>query len=86
MIAGKSVTGFSNAEEKDTGLWDVLPFFLETELKKNLGSSGHYEAAATPWRPKVVVSGKDGKLITGQNPASAGPIAEAIWEAISRQI
>ncbi|KAK4549676.1 hypothetical protein LTR36_004977 [Oleoguttula mirabilis] len=83
LIAGQRVTGFSNAEEKDTGLGHEVPFFLETELKKNAGGQEFYESTA-PWSPKVVVSSEHGKLITGQNPASAKPIAEAILAAISK--
>jgi putative intracellular protease/amidase len=49
-----------------------VPFLLETELKA-LG--GKYEKAAEPWASHVVV---DGNLYTGQNPASAGPLAERI--------
>lgn len=81
LINGQKVTGFSNQEEKDTGLIDVLPFLLETELRKNVGSSGGYESSA-PWTERVVVSGRSGNLITGQNPASAGPVGEAILEAL----
>lgn len=49
-----------------------VPFLLETELKA-LG--GNYEKAPDAWAPWVVV---DGNLYTGQNPASAGPLAERI--------
>ena len=33
------------------------------------------------WQPKVVV---DGRLMTGQNPASAGPLATAMVEALRK--
>lgn len=49
-----------------------VPFLLETELKA-LG--GKYEKAPEAWASHVVV---DGNLYTGQNPASAGPLAERI--------
>lgn len=84
LVAGQNVTGFSNREEEDTGLVDTLPFLLETELKKSLGDLSLYEKADVPWGPKVVVSGKDGRLIIGQNPASAGLIGDAIWKALSK--
>ena len=84
LVDGQKVTGFSNKEEEDTGLWNVLPFLLETELRENVGKDGGYKKANTPWGEKVVVSGNDGRLITGQNPASASPIGEAIWAAISK--
>ncbi|KAF2095362.1 putative chaperone protein HSP31 [Rhizodiscina lignyota] len=83
LIAGQKVTAFSNAEEEAVGLLSAMPFPLETALKKNMGGDNLFEVAAEQWAPKVVVSGKNGKLITGQNPASAGPIGEAVLEAIS---
>ena len=73
------MTGFSNTEEDQGGLSDAMPFMLETELSKLSG--GHFLKADQPWGPKVVVA-KEGRLITGQNPASAGPVGEAIYEAI----
>ena len=83
LIANQEVTGFSNAEEDAVGLSSAMQFMLETELKKRAGSDSLYEAAAENWGPKVVVSGKDGRLITGQNPASASPIGDAVLKAIS---
>ena len=82
LIAGQKTTGFSNTEEDQAGLSSAMPFSLETALKKKSGSDTLFEAAAQPWGPKVVVSGKNGKLITGQNPASAGPLGEAILQAV----
>jgi len=76
LLEGKKVTGFSNAEEEQVGLASVVPFLLEDALKKN---SKAYEVAE-PWAEKVVV---DGKLITGQNPASSKAVGEAVLKAIS---
>lgn len=59
-----------------------MPFMLETDLKKNSGDDKLFEAAEQAWGPKVVVSGKDGKLITGQNPASAAPLGQAVLKAV----
>lgn len=83
LIANQKVTGFSNAEEDAMGFSGDMPFLLEAALKKNAGSDSLFEAAAENFGPKVVVSGKNGKLITGQNPASAAPIGEAVLKAIS---
>ena len=80
LIAGQPVTGFSNVEEDQVGLSSAMPFLLETDLQKNSG--GKFEKADEPWGVKVVVSGKGGKLLTGQNPASAGPLGEAIVKAL----
>ncbi len=58
------MTSFSNAEEAAIGLTDVVPFPLETKLVEQ----GAVFEAAGLFQEKVVV---DGRLITGQNPASA---------------
>ena len=80
LIADSPVTGFSNDEEDSVGLTPAMPFKLEDELNKSSG--GRFEKAKEPWGEKVVV-GRDGRLITGQNPASAGAVGEAIYQAIS---
>ena len=51
---------------------------LETALGEH---GGKYEKAKA-WEAKVVVSGKDGRLLTGQNPASAGPLGKELLQAI----
>ncbi|GAB1319552.1 D-lactate dehydratase [Madurella fahalii] len=78
-LKGKNVTGFSNAEEVDVGLDKVVPFLLEDRMMEAVGKEGKFEKAAENWGEKVVV---DGKLITGQNPASSKGVAEAIVKAI----
>jgi len=87
--AGRKFTGFSNAEEEIAQMVDEIPFLLETKISE-LG--GKYEKAAEPFgvsskfikaeplidgwdQAKVVV---DGKLITGQNPASAAELGQAL--------
>lgn len=82
LVANQKVTGFSNAEEDTMGLSSAMPFALETQLKKNAGDAGGFEVASAPFGAKVVVSGKNGKLLTGQNPASAAPLAEAVLKAV----
>ena len=79
LLEGEEVTGFSNAEEDQVQLSSVMPFMLEDQL--NEASGGKFVKAGEPWGLKVVVSG-GGRIITGQNPASAGPIGQAIYDAI----
>lgn len=79
LLDGQSVTGFSNAEEDAVGLTSVMPFKLEDAL--NTATGGKYVKAEKDWSPKVV-SARGGRLITGQNPASASGVGEAIYEAI----
>ena len=63
LVKSKHVTGFTNAEEEVVGLSNVVPFLLEDRLKER---GGLYSKGAD-WAPYVQV---DGKLVTGQNPAS----------------
>ncbi|KAL2164910.1 hypothetical protein VTH06DRAFT_206 [Thermothelomyces fergusii] len=74
LLRGRRVTGFSNAEEAALGLDKAVPFLLEDRLREVVGSEGAFEKADADWAEHVVV---DGKLITGQNPASAAAVAEA---------
>lgn len=71
LVKSKRVTGFTNAEENAAGLTAVVPFLLEDRLKER---GGIYSSGAN-WSPYVQV---DGKLVTGQNPASSGPAAEEL--------
>ncbi|HJS35225.1 MAG TPA: type 1 glutamine amidotransferase domain-containing protein [Pseudoxanthomonas sp.] len=71
LVKDKRVTGFSNQEEAAVGLADVVPFSLEDVLKKN---GGRYERGAV-WQSYVVT---DGRLVTGQNPASSEAAAEDV--------
>ncbi|KAJ5114970.1 hypothetical protein NUU61_000729 [Penicillium alfredii] len=83
LIAGATVTGFSNTEEDQANMSAVMPFLLETELARVSG--GHYVKAAEPWAEKVVVArtaGTDSVLITGQNPASATGVGKEILKAL----
>lgn len=75
VVRGKSVTGFTNTEEEAVGLTDVVPFLVEDMLKKN---GGNYSKGAD-WQPHVVT---DGRLITGQNPASSEPAAKALLKML----
>lgn len=75
LVKGRHVTGFTNAEEEAVNLTAVVPFLLEDRLKERRGI---YSKAAN-WVPYVQV---DGKLVTGQNPASSGPGAEALLKLL----
>ena len=75
LVKGKHVSGFTNAEEKAVGLTTVVPFLLEDRLKER---GGIFSKAAS-WAPYVQV---DGKLVTGQNPASSGPGAKELLKLL----
>ena len=71
LVKGKKVTCFTNDEETSMGLMEVVPFALETKLVEH----GAEFDGAPNWHAKVVVSER---VLTGQNPQSATPLAEAI--------
>ena len=76
LVRGRRLTSFSKAEEDDYAKDDV-PFVLESALRE---AGALYESAG-PWQPKVML---DGRLMTGQNPASAGPLAEQMLAALRK--
>lgn len=73
LVAGKDVSTFTNAEEKEVKLTKVVPFLLESKLRER----GANIQTAPNWHNKVVVSER---LITGQNPQSASSLGKAIVE------
>jgi putative intracellular protease/amidase len=77
IVKGKRVTGFANSEEEAVKLTHVVPFLVEDELKR-LG--GLYEQAPT-WQPLAIV---DGRLVTGQNPASSTAAAKSLLKLMAR--
>jgi putative intracellular protease/amidase len=71
LIKGRKLTGFSNNEEKLSGLTEVVPYLLESRLVA-LGAS---YSKGEDYSSYVVC---DGNFITGQNPASSGEIAKKL--------
>jgi len=76
LVRGRQVTGFTNTEEEAVGLTQVVPFLVEDMLKQN---GGNY-AKGPDWQPYVLT---DGKLVTGQNPASSEQGAEALLKLLA---
>jgi putative intracellular protease/amidase len=75
LVKGKRVTGFTNGEEEEMHLTNVVPFLVEDELMR-LGAT--FEKRAD-WQPLSVV---DGRLITGQNPASSTVAAKNLMNLL----
>ncbi|SMP12591.1 MULTISPECIES: type 1 glutamine amidotransferase domain-containing protein [Chryseobacterium] len=75
LVKDKNVTGFTNTEEEAVQLTDVVPFLVEDMLKQNGGSYSKVE----DWASYAVA---DGRLITGQNPASSEKVAEELLKLI----
>jgi putative intracellular protease/amidase len=78
LVKGKHVTGFTNGEEEAMQLTKVVPFLVEDELLR-LGAI--FEKMAN-WQPFSIV---DGRLITGQNPASSTVTAQALMKVLGER-
>jgi hypothetical protein len=74
----KTLTGFTNGEEEEMQLTKVVPFLVEDELLR-LGAV--FEKMAN-WQPFSIT---DGRLITGQNPASSTVAAEALMKLLGER-
>ena len=72
------MTGFTNDEEEAVQLTNVVPFLVEDELKR-LGAK--FEKVPN-WQPFSIV---DGRLVTGQNPASSTSAAEALLKLVAAE-
>ncbi len=79
FLKGKKITGFSNTEEKLAMRMDTIPYTLEDRLKE---MGAEYSKNAVPFLSHIE---EDGLLITGQNPLSAGPAAEALIKRLESQ-
>jgi len=75
LVAGKEVSAFTNSEEEKVGLTKVVPFLLASKLEER----GAKHLAAPDFEKQVVSSGR---LVTGQNPASAAGVAEKMVEML----
>jgi putative intracellular protease/amidase len=78
LVKGKRVTGFTNGEEEAVLLTKVVPFLVEDELTR-LGAI--FEKVPN-WQPFSIV---DGRLVTGQNPASSPSAAEALLKLLAAE-
>lgn len=78
LVKGKRVTGFTNGEEEAVQLTHVVPFLVEDELKR---VGGLYEKAPD-WQSFAIT---DGRLITGQNPASSTAAAKALLDLLAER-
>jgi putative intracellular protease/amidase len=79
LVKGKHVTGFTNGEEEEVGLTKVVPFLVEDELLR-LGAV--FEKVRN-WQPFSIA---DGRLVTGQNPASGTATAQTLLEQLKANL
>ena len=82
LLEGRSATCFSDAEEDAVGMTSKMPErlrSLEGAVKKACGDEQRFSKAAEDWGVCVVA---EGKVVTGQNPASSTGTALAALAAL----
>ena len=72
LVKGLNVTGFTDAEDEELDVARHLLFSVEKML---IANGGKYKRSSKNWEPNVA---EDGALLTGQNPASAAPLADRL--------
>lgn len=77
LVDGKKINAFTNEEEAEVKLTDVVPFLLEDQLKAR---GAKFEKSGL-WQNHTVT---DQRVITGQNPQSAKSVGEAILKELNR--
>lgn len=77
LVDGKKINAFTNEEESEVKLTNVVPFLLEDQLKAR---GAKFEKSAL-WQTHVVT---DQRVITGQNPQSAKAVGEAILKELNK--
>jgi putative intracellular protease/amidase len=76
LVAGCRVAAFTDAEERAVGMYAAMPYLLSSAL----GVLGAVHDAGPSFLPHVVV---DGRLVTGQNPASTRAVARTAAAVLS---
>ncbi len=76
LVGGKRVAAFTESEEVASGMIGIIPFVLAHRLI----AQGAQHVPAPDWTENVI---RDGRLVTGQNPASARRCAREVVAALS---
>ncbi|TPG36037.1 type 1 glutamine amidotransferase domain-containing protein [Mycobacterium hodleri] len=77
LLAGRRATGFTRGEDAEDALYSHMPFSLQDRM----ADEGSVFIEKPPHSIHVEV---DGRLVTGQNPASAAATAEAFLSTMIR--
>lgn len=77
LVKGRNVTGFTNSEEEAVQLTNVVPFLVEDMLKQHCANFSRTD----DWGSYAIT---DGKLVTGQNPASSEAAAHALLKLLGK--
>ncbi|GAB3238127.1 type 1 glutamine amidotransferase domain-containing protein [Glycomyces halotolerans] len=76
LVSGKRLNSFTNEEEAAMELDDTVPFLLQSRLEER----GAQWEGGEKFSEYTVA---DGRLVTGQNPASAGKTAQLVVDRLS---
>lgn len=76
LLKARRVTGFTRGEDRQDALFRHMPFSLQERMSAE--GANFVEQA-----PKAVHVETDGRLVTGQNPASASATAEAFLKVLA---
>jgi putative intracellular protease/amidase len=79
LVEGNQMVCFSDAEEREVKKEKFVPFLLESKLRER----GAILKPGENWSNTVVASGR---LVTGQNPASATDAAARMCQVINETI
>ncbi|MBV8371920.1 MAG: type 1 glutamine amidotransferase domain-containing protein [Candidatus Eremiobacteraeota bacterium] len=79
LVAGRTLTCFTDEEERIGGLQSLMPYLLASKLREQ----GATVIEATPWESHVEI---DGTWITGQNPQSSAQVARAVLTALRARV
>ena len=77
LVDGKKINAFTNEEEVAVGLDKIVPFMLESKL---IERGAIFEKSGL-WQVHVTV---DQRVVTGQNPASAQGVGEAVLAELKK--
>lgn len=80
LFKGTTLTAFSDEEEIEFGTATNAPWLLASKLREY---GANYKRGEKNWGAYVV---RDGNMISGQNPASSVPMAEAVIEDLNKQL
>jgi putative intracellular protease/amidase len=75
LVSGRTITCFTDEEERASGLAPLMPFLLASKLREQ----GANVIERAPWADHVEI---DGTWITGQNPQSSASVAQALISAL----
>lgn len=78
LFAGRRLTVFTDEEERQGGLGEAVPYFVESRLRE----LGALVETGPAWTSRVVT---DGNLVTGQNPQSSADTARQVLEALKQK-